>query len=178
MIGTRGRMSKEVTLFEKLETLRNEQRRRTETGMVVARAKALAWENTPHGKLRWYMHPAIAENVLQSHVIYMQEIAPGGRSGVQRHPGGMLIYFLHGRGRTILDGEEIVWKAEDLLMLPLRPEGVVFQHINDSPDEPVSLLACEPNLIHALGVDRGSHWEQVEAAPESRQPSHRREEKV
>ena len=162
-------MKREDTLFKKLMALRDEQRRKTETGIVVARAKCLAWESTPHGRLKWYMHPAMEENVLQSHVIYLQEIPPGGRSGTQRHPGGMLIYFLQGRGRTILDGEKIVWKAEDLLMLPLRPEGVVFQHINDSAEEPASLLACEPNLIHALGVDRGSRWEQVEPAPESRE---------
>lgn len=77
-----------------------------------------------------------------------------------------MIYFLQGRGHTILDGEKIIWKAEDLLMLPLRPEGVVFQHVNDSSQESVVLLACEPNLVHALGVDRGSQWEQVEPAPE------------
>ncbi len=154
------------TLFEKLETLRDEQRRRTETGVVLARGKALPWESTPHGKLKWYMHPAIEENVLRSHVIYVQEIPPGGRSGVQRHPGGMLIYFIQGRGRTILDGEEIVWKAEDLLMLPHRPDGAVFQHVNGSADEAALLLTCEPNMIDALGVDRGSRWEQLELAPD------------
>lgn len=161
-------MAREGTLFEKLVTLRDDYRRKAETGFVVARGKDLSWESAPHGKLKWYMHPAMEQNVLQSHVIYLQEIPPGGRSGMQRHPGGMVIYFLQGRGRTILDGEEIVWKAEDLLMLPLRPEGVVFQHINDSSEEPVSLLACEPNLIHALGVDRGSRWEQMTAAPETK----------
>lgn len=163
-------MNRKNTLFEKLETLRDEQRRRSETGVVVARGKALPWEGTPHGKLKWYMHPAIEENVLQSHVIYLQEIPAGGRSGIQRHPGGMLIFFLHGRGRTILDQEEIVWKPEDLLMLPLRPEGVVFQHINDSADETALLLTCEPNMIDALGVDRGSRWEQLEPAPDLKKP--------
>ena len=163
-------MKREATLFEKLETLRDEQRRRTENGVVLAQGKALPWESTPHGKLKWYMHPAIEENVLQSHVIYLQEILPRGRSGIQRHPGGMLIYFLQGWGRTILDQEEIVWKAEDLLMLPLRPEGVVFQHINDSAEETALLLTCEPNMIDALGVDRGSRWEQLEPAPDSKKP--------
>jgi quercetin dioxygenase-like cupin family protein len=159
-------MKQEETLFRKLEILRDEQRRRTETGAVVARGKALPWERTPHGNLKWYMHPAMERNVLQSHVIYVQEIPPQGRSGIQRHPGGMLLYFMQGRGRTILDQEEIAWKAEDLLMLPLRQEGVVFQHINDSADESALLLTVEPNMIAALGVDRGSRWEQLEPAPE------------
>ena len=159
-------MERKETLFQKLVELRDEYRRRTETGTVLARGKSLPWENTPHGKLKWYMHPAMAENVLQSHIIYVQEIPAGGRTGIQRHPGGMVIYFLQGHGHTILDGEEIVWKAEDVLLLPLRSEGVVFQHFNDGSEEPVLLLACEPNLIGALGVDRGSRWEQVEAAPE------------
>lgn len=134
----------------------------------MARGRDLPWENTPHGKLKWYMHPAMKENVLQSHLIYTQEIPPGGRSGVQRHPGGMVIYYMEGRGHTILDGEKIVWKAEDVLLLPLRPEGVVFQHVNDSSEERACLLACEPNLVHALGVDRGSCWEQLEPAPEAK----------
>ena len=159
-------MKQEHTLFQKLEDLRDKQRRKTENGVVLARGKALPWERTPHGMLKWYMHPAMEENVLRSHVIYVQEIAPGGRSGMQRHPGGMLIYFMQGQGRTILDQEEIAWKAEDLLMLPLRPEGVVFQHVNGSADEPALLLTCEPNMIDALGVDRGSRWEQLEPAPE------------
>ena len=159
-------MKREETLFRKLEILRDEQRRRAETGVVVARGKALPWERTPHGNLKWYMHPAMARNVLQMNVIYVQEIPPQGRSGMQRHPGGMLLYFMQGRGRTILDQEEIAWKAEDLLMLPLRQEGVVFQHVNDSVDESALLLTVEPNMIAALGVDRGSHWEQLEPAPE------------
>lgn len=162
-------MKREETFFEKLMALRDAHRRTTETGCVVASGKALRWESTPHGKLKWYMHPAMAKNVLQSHIIYLQEIPPGSRSGLQRHPGGMVIYFLQGHGRTTLDGEEIVWKAEDLLMLPLRPEGVVFQHFNDSAEDSALLLACEPNLVHALGVDRGSRWEQLEVAPEPKE---------
>ncbi|MDP2645804.1 MAG: cupin domain-containing protein [Desulfobacterales bacterium] len=163
-------MDSNKSFFQMLVDIRDEQRRRTQSGTAVARGKNLPWENTPHGKLKWYMHPKMDQNVLQSHVIYVQEILPAGRSGVQRHPGGMLIYFIQGHGRTILDGEQIAWKAEDLLMLPLRPEGVVFQHINDSAEEAL-LFACEPNLVHTLGVDRGSRWEQVEPAPETmRQP--------
>jgi hypothetical protein len=50
-------------------------------------------------------------------------------------------------------------------MLPLRGEGVEFQHFNEDPEESVRLVACEPNLASTLGVDRGSKWEQIEDAP-------------
>jgi hypothetical protein len=47
----------------------------------------------------------------------------------------------------------------------LRPDGVVFQHVNDSRG-PARLIACEPNYLEALGTDRGSGFIQLENCPE------------
>ncbi len=50
--------------------------------------------------------------------------------------------------------------------LPLRPDGIVYQHFNTDPAQRVRFIACEPNHLDSLGVDRGSGFEQLEVAPE------------
>ena len=64
-------------------------------------------------------------------------------------------YILDGRGKTILDGETYEWRAGDLINTPLRPDGVTVQHFNTG-SEMVRFIEASPNLVHALGVDRGS----------------------
>jgi len=56
--------------------------------------------------------------------------------------------------------------AEDLLILPIRPDGVAYQHFNDDPSAPAFLFACEPNLASIFDLDRGSSFEEVDDAPE------------
>ena len=43
---------------------------------------------------------------------------------------------------------------------------VVFEHFNASASATALLLAAEPNLVAATGVDRACGFEQLEAAPE------------
>ena len=38
----------------------------------------------------------------------------------------------------------------------------------DDPAEPVMLVACEPDLSHTIGLDRGAGFEQLEVCPEYR----------
>jgi gentisate 1,2-dioxygenase len=127
---------------------------------------ALPWEVNPQGIMQWYLHPALREPATRTYLFYRQEIPPGSRSGCQRHQGGQIVYFLEGRGYTIIDGARYEWEAGDLLQLPLRPDGVAYQHFNASPAERVRLVACEPNAVDALGVDRGSGLVQLENCPE------------
>jgi hypothetical protein len=60
------------------------------------------------------------------------------------------------------------WEKGDVVNLPLRQKGIIFQHINDDPDYPTKFVAAEPNFFACTGVDRGSGFEQVEDAPEYR----------
>jgi hypothetical protein len=53
-----------------------------------------------------------------------------------------------------------------LLILPIRSEGVAYQHFNDDPSAPAFLFACEPNLAFIFDLDRGSSFEELEQAPE------------
>ncbi len=53
-----------------------------------------------------------------------------------------------------------------MLQIPLRWDGVVFQHFNNDSKREVILVCAEPNFVHSLGVDRGSGFEVLETAPE------------
>jgi hypothetical protein len=78
----------------------------------------------------------------------------------------MLIYIIGGKGYTVIDGVKHPWEAGDVVQLPLRRDGVVFQHFNSDPQKPARFLACEPNHVNSAGMDRGSGFEQLEESPD------------
>ena len=92
--------------------------------------------------------------------------APGSRSGRQQCQGNVVFYVEDGRGYTIVDGTTHKWRKGDVVNLPIKEEGVVYQHFNADSKAPAVLVGCEPNFMDALGVDRGSGFEELEAAPE------------
>jgi gentisate 1,2-dioxygenase len=96
----------------------------------------------------------------------VQEIPPGSRSGKLKHQGNMVVFFLAGTGYTILDDKRFDWEAGDCMVFPVKGKGVIIQHFNGDRNLPARFLAAEPNLVDALGVDMGSGFEQLEAAPE------------
>ena len=132
----------------------------------LVRAKNLRAEWTRQGKIAWYLHPLLKEYSVRNLLIFSQEIPPGSRSGKQKHPGGLCHYILEGKGHTVVDGESHEWEAGDAVVLPIRPNGITYQHFNSSPTSPVRFIAGMPNWTDALGVDLGSRWEQLEDAPE------------
>jgi len=75
-------------------------------------------------------------------------------------------HFMEGSGYTIIDGEKFSWEEGDVLQIPLRWDGVVFQHFNNDSKREAILVCAEPNFVHSLGVDRGSGFEVLETAPE------------
>ena len=154
------------TLYEKLVTLREQQRSERAGARNIVKARELPLEKTPHGTLQWYLHPAITDTAIRSQLVYVQHIPPGSKSGKQHHPGGAVMYAWKGKGHTVIDDKEITWEAGDLLQLPSLMKGTVFQHFNDSPEEEARILVVESNLTGSLGVERGSRWEELENAPE------------
>ena len=50
--------------------------------------------------------------------------------------------------------------------VPLKTEGVVIQHFNESSSERALFVVSEANMTDTLGVDRGSGFEQLEDCPE------------
>jgi quercetin dioxygenase-like cupin family protein len=157
----------EVNLFDWLLALRDWQRQRRAASTWVLRGADLPWELSPLGHLQWYLHPALDYVMTRSFLFYRQRIAPGGRSGRLRHPGDQIMRILSGRGHTVLNGVRHDWEAGDVVTLPVRQDGVIFQHFNDGEDE-VLLMACEPNLTDCIELDRHVGWEVLEACPEYR----------
>jgi quercetin dioxygenase-like cupin family protein len=156
------------TLFDALLSLRNQQRAEIEKARMVIQAKSLPLEINPMGLFRWYIHPAMRDVGCRAQITYVQEIPPGSRSGKQLHQGGRFHYILEGMGQTIIDGTAYPWEEEDMILLPVKSHGVVHQHLNSDPSKPAKILVAEPNWVDVWGVDLGSGFEMIEAAPEYR----------
>ncbi len=157
--------ARSTDLLEWLFDLRDRQRELRAKATWLVKGNSLAWEHNRQGKMKWYLHPALDDTVIRTLIVWVQEIPAGGRTGIQRTPGGTVLYVLRGRGYTLLDGVRHDWEAEDCLNLPIRTEGVAVQHVNLDPHEPAQFIGVDLNLVDTLGVDRGVVFEQVEAAP-------------
>ncbi len=157
---------KSKNFYDELIKLRDAERERKKKSIFLVKGDELPWEVNPQGKMRWYLHPAIDDTVIRTLMVYVQEIPPGSCSGKLKCQGGSVIYILEGKGHTVIDGVTHEWETDDAVQLPVRPAGIVFQHFNDDPQKAAQLVCAEPNLVHALGVDRGSGFEQISPAPE------------
>jgi hypothetical protein len=133
---------------------------------MVIRGSEIKPELNPMGIFSWYTHPDMTDIGARTTVAYVQEIPARSRSGRQLHQGGRLHYVWQGRGHTMIDGVRHDWRAGDMLLLPLKFDGVVHQHFNDSRTEPARLVCAEGNLYDMLGVDLGSGFEVLEPCPE------------
>lgn len=150
-------MSGETSFFEQLIQLRDQQR--TTRQRQLLDGEKLPVEETPIGRLKWYMHPLMEDVANLSMIIYEMELPPGERSGRIRYQGGMAIYVVEGKGRTVIDGEVYEWKKDSLIQLPLRPDGIVYQHFNTDPNNRARLFHAEPNTALSIGIDRGCGFE-------------------
>ena len=157
---------RELTKYQELIELRDKERARIASSSVCVKGKELPFEVNPQGVLKWYMHPNIETTAHKFIMFYTQEIPPGSRSGKQRCQGGVVFVVVEGAGHTFIDEQRYDWKKGDLFQLPIKPDGVVFQHFNASDSAVALLIAAEPNLAATTGVDRACGFEQLEAAPE------------
>ena len=153
-----------MSLYEELFRRRDEERSRREGAALVVSGNSRPVEESPQGRLRWFVHPALDPAALRTLGLYVQEIPPQSRSGRYRWQGGEAIVFLAGRGVSEVDGERFEWEAGDALIVPVREQGVTLCHHNPH-DEPARLVCAWPDLTPVLGVDLGSGLEQLEPAP-------------
>jgi len=157
-----------TNFWNELLAMRDRQREQRKSGLQVIRGSSLPQEINRQGLMRWYLHPAITDTILNTHMFFEQEIPPGSRSGRLKFQGEQVIFILEGKGYTLIDGVKHHWAAGDVLNLPLRKQGIVIQHFNEDPNLPAKFVAAEPNLFACTSVDRGSGFEQIEDAPEYR----------
>ncbi len=158
-------------LYDALMQIRDVQRELRAPASCIRSGAELPWEVNRHGIMRWYLHPLFVYTALRNFSAYLQCIPQGSRSGAQKHPGDKVFFFLRGKGHTLVDGIRYDWGPEDLLILPIRPDGVSYQHFNDDPNAPAFVFACEPNLTFLFDLDRGSSFEELEDAPEFQRES-------
>ncbi len=164
--GKRKTQGQQGDLLEALLKIRDDWRSRLGRTKNLVKGKALQSQWTRQGRIYWYLHPQIQDYSVRNLLIFLQEIPPGSRSGKQKHPGGLCHYILEGKGYTVVDDQKHDWEAGDVVVLPVKPNGITYQHFNGSPTDAVRFVAGMPNWFGALGVDLGSAWEQLEDAPE------------
>lgn len=157
-----------TNFWNELLAMRDRQREQRKSGLQVIRGASLPQEINRQGLMRWYLHPAITDTILNTHMFFEQEIPPGSRSGRLKFQGEQVMFILEGKGYTLIDGVKHHWAAGDVVNLPLRKQGIVIQHFNEDPNLPAKFVAAEPNLFACTSVDRGSGFEQIEDAPEYR----------
>ncbi len=109
-------------------------------GRIVLKLEESPQDQTRQGLLRTYLDPFTGKDTpLQHWAVFTHEIRT--KSGKHRHQGGLAIYVIDGRGYSVVDGERIDWEKGDLVLLPLRPNGVEHQHFNLDKEKPALWIA-------------------------------------
>ncbi len=126
--------------YERALTWRKEAIERQYKAKIVVREEERDWEQTRQGRLKWFLNPFLHEDtVLLDRFFFLHDIRR--MSGKHRHQGGLIIFIVTGKGYSTVDGERIDWEAGDMLLLPIKPGGVVHQHFNSEPGTPCLWLA-------------------------------------
>ena len=136
----RERGPREKSPYEALYQSREEFQERQRTGKVVIRREDREFEISRQGKLLWYVQPfAYNDTCLMDWLFFIQDIPK--HSGRHRHQGGLAIFVVEGKGYTVVDGVQYDWEAGDLILLPVKENGVEHQHFNREPGKPCLWLA-------------------------------------
>jgi hypothetical protein len=130
-------------------------------GRIVCRFEDCGQELSRQGRLRYYLDRTIKDTPLQDWVVFTHEVRT--QSGKHRHQGGLVIYVIDGKGYSVIDGERVDWEKGDLLLLPMRPEGVEHQHFNVLPDKPALWMAFINTYMREY---LASEMTQTEVSPE------------
>lgn len=127
--------------YERNVRARKEYIERQHKGKLVVRFHERAWEESRQGRLKFMLHDFAFDDIaLTDWKVFINDVRR--HSGKHRHQGGLVIFVLEGAGWSIIDGERIEWKAGDLMLLPLRPNGgSEHQHFNQKPGESCRWMA-------------------------------------
>lgn len=154
-----------MTLFEQtLAEAATERDRRRHAANLLTRDGA-TFEVNPMGTMRWYLHPALERPSTRSLYVHELEVPVGSRSGRLQCQGGTLHYVLAGRGYTDLDGVRHGWEEGDVIAIPIKENGVTYQHVNTGT-QVARLLVVSANLDSALGPEAGVELTVLDPSPE------------
>ncbi len=139
-------------------------RERSLAGKVVIKGSERPLEESRQGFLKYFLsRESVTDTALKDWSVFIHDIRR--HSGKHRHQGGLAIFVLEGEGYTVVNGERIDWEAGDLILLPIKPNGVEHRHYSRRPGEPCRWIA----FIHMpLQDETGFYLEQQEDAPDYR----------
>lgn len=150
--------------YEQAMRWRQEFVQRQMNGVVHVKEGDRDWELCRQGYVKFMLHPiAHPETVLHDWYLFCFDVRK--QSGMHRHQGGLIIFALKGEGATEVDGELVEWKAGDMILLPIKPNGVAHRHFQRSK-EPAKWLAI---LYSPMWDHCGSDMTQLELSPEFKQ---------
>ena len=162
--------------YAKLARPRLGDRERERKRKKVVTPEDMPWEDSPQGSLKHMVNGDMNVRV-NSIDAYMQELAPGSRSGKHRHMADEALYVLEGQGYDLHWDVDVAlgttyewnvaekpskweWEAGDLVWIP---PNTVHQHFNASATAPARFISAQNRAFKFLGYD---DVEQLENAPE------------
>jgi quercetin dioxygenase-like cupin family protein len=153
--------AKEADVYENVLRRNAELRQRARETPVVYRGREIGWQQGRQGLLKFYLSQGKDGTASMPFSVFIHEIRT--HSGKHRHQGGLVIYVLEGHGYTLVDDARIDWEEGDLILLPIKPEGVLHQHFNLGRDGFCRWLAC---VYRPFGSAMGNLFEQKEDSPD------------
>src|SRR5437867_5010802 len=113
---------------------------RSMTGQVLIRSEDRQFERNRQGHIKHYLNPQYDFNTaLDEWIVFIHDIKR--QSGKHRHQGGLVIFVLEGEGTSDVDGLRVDWRPGDLLLLPIKANGVTHQHFNRDPQQGARWMA-------------------------------------
>lgn len=155
---------------EPVETAYDQQRRNDNdkfrsrmNGKVIVKGKDVAWEQCRQALVKFYVWDGNWDEMgTPDWRLFVQHIKK--HSGKHVHQGGLAIFVLEGKGYSVVDGVRYDWEEGDLIVLPVKPNGVEHQHFNLDPNASAYWLAFiympmyEPAGVEFVQVEDHPDW--------------------
>lgn len=138
--GTRESEDQDANEYDRVLAARDDLDSLSEKFPVVIDGSQIEYELCRQGRVKWYLNEYTRETLASGWMYFLREFST--YTGRHTHQGGLYLYILSGKGHTVVDGHRIDWKANDFVMLPIKPNGVEHQHFNDNPDGTSVFLAA------------------------------------
>lgn len=143
-----------LNVYENAMKRMQEFKEKAKKGRKVIHGKNLPWELNRNSIAKHYCGQSIPGNCMENFTMFVHEVRSFG--GKHKHQGGFFLFFLRGRGYSVLDGIRNNWKEGDLLLIPFKPGGIEHQHFN-SDNRPSRFIAFNN---YTLGLLVGPFMEQ------------------
>ncbi len=153
-------------LYEEAFRKLNEAMQFRAKGKVIIKGKEQPFQQGRQGLLKYLLHRRWWDSygVPFWHLMINRIINHSGR---HRHQGGAVLFVLGGKGYTTIDGKRFDWEKDDLILLPVKPDGVEHQHFNMDPKQPAEWLGW---VFYPMWEAAGCGMEQKAEHPDWSKP--------